>query len=223
VLTLYNHSLWKGSPLEHSMKAIVAGTFALALSITIVQPSPAVAWGDEGHEVVALVAQSFLDPDVRKRVTALLAADTDPLTPHNIANTATWADKYRDANIDNSRQRTSQWHFVDIELASPNFDVACFDHPPIPSGKPASNGPADDCVADRVQEFAGELVNPATDIEEQVAALKFLLHFVGDLHQPLHNSDEEASASAQSTSPALLQPAQDRVRAPRRKRRRREH
>jgi len=107
----------------------------------------------------------------------LLAADTDALTPHDIANAATWADKYRDANIDNSRQRTRQWHFVDIEVATPNFDAACFNHPPIPSSKPASSGPADDCVADKVQEFAAELANPATDHEEQVVALKFLLHF----------------------------------------------
>jgi hypothetical protein len=172
------------------MKTIVAGTFALALSINFAQPRPAVAWGDEGHEVVALVAQSFLDPDVRRRVTALLAADTDPLTPHDIAKAATWADKFRDANIDNSRQRTRQWHFVDIELAAPKFDEACFNHPPIPSGKTASNGPADDCVADKVEEFAGELSNPATDLEEQVVALKFVLHLVGDLHQPLHDADD---------------------------------
>jgi hypothetical protein len=112
------------------------------------------------------------------------------MTPHDIANAATWADKFRDANIDNSRQRTRQWHFVDIELAAPNFDEACFNHPPIPSGKTASNGPADDCVADKVEEFAGELSNPATDLEEQVVALKFVLHFVGDLHQPLHDADD---------------------------------
>jgi hypothetical protein len=123
-------------------------------------------------------------------VTALLAADTDPLTAHDIANAATWADKFRDANIDNSRQRTRQWHFVDIELVAPNFDEACFNHPPVPSGKTASNGSADDCVADKVEEFAGELANPATDLEEQVVALKFILHFVGDLHQPLHDADD---------------------------------
>jgi hypothetical protein len=173
------------------MKSIIAGTFAVALSMTISQPRPATAWGDEGHEVVALVAQSFLDPAVRKRVTAMLAADIDPLTPHDIANAATWADKYRDANIDNSRQRTRQWHFVDIEVESPNFDAACFNHPIIPSGQSASSGPADDCVADKIQEFASELAVPATDLEEQVVALKFLLHFVGDLHQPLHASDDQ--------------------------------
>jgi S1/P1 Nuclease len=173
------------------MKSIIAGTFAVALSMTISQPRPATAWGDEGHEVVALVAQSFLDPAVRKKVTAMLAADTDPLTPHDIASAATWADKYRDANIDNSRERTRQWHFVDIELASANFDTACFNHPIIPSGQLASSGPENDCVADKIQEFASELAEPATDLEEQVVALKFLLHFVGDLHQPLHASDDQ--------------------------------
>jgi nuclease S1 len=54
----------------------------------------------------------------------------------------------------------------------------------------ASDGPADDCVVDKIEEFAAELANPAADLEEQVMALKFLLHFVGDLHQPLHSSDD---------------------------------
>ncbi|MGF6430840.1 hypothetical protein AB7M47_008246 [Bradyrhizobium elkanii] len=108
--------------------------------------SRALAWGDEGHEVVALVAQSFLDEDVRKRVNALLAVDTDPLTAHDIASAATWAAKYRDANVNNSRERTRQWHFVDIEITAPNFDEACFNHPPVPNGTPASDGAAADCV-----------------------------------------------------------------------------
>jgi hypothetical protein len=148
------------------------------------------AWGDEGHQVVALVAQSFLDTDVRKRVAALLAADTDPLTAHDIASEATWADKHRDIDVNGSREKTKQWHFVDIEIAAPNLDEACFNHPPIPAGTTASDGPADDCVVDKIQEFAAELANPATDLEEQVAALKYVLHFVGDLHQPLHSSDD---------------------------------
>src|SRR5262249_52285608 len=143
-----------------------------------------------GHKVVALIAQSFLDKDVRKRVNALLSADTDSLTAHDIASAATWADKYRDANIDDSRQRTSQWHFVDIEIKAPDLDKACFNHPPIPQGAVASDGPANDCVVDKIDEFAKELANPATDHEEQIVALKFLLHFVGDIHQPLHSSDD---------------------------------
>src|SRR5215469_15956207 len=56
------------------MKMIVAGSLALGLATNFVQPRPALAWGDEGHEVVALVAQSFLEPDVRRRVSAGLAS-----------------------------------------------------------------------------------------------------------------------------------------------------
>jgi hypothetical protein len=153
-------------------------------------PQQAAAWGDEGHQVVALIAQSFLEADVRKRVNALLASDIDSLTAQDIASAATWADKYRDANVDGSRQKTRQWHFTDIEITAPDLHKACFNHPALPAGTVASNGPAADCVVDKIQEFAAELANPATDHEEQVVALKFLLHFVGDLHQPLHSSDD---------------------------------
>jgi hypothetical protein len=169
---------------------IRTGSLHVGTDARVSQTHPAFAWGDDGHEVVALVAQSFLTPDVRKRVTALLAADTDTLTAHDIVSAATWADKFRDANINDSRNKTRQWHFVDIEITAPNLDQACFNHPPIPSGTTASNGPADDCVVDKIEEFAAELANPATDLEEQIVALKFLLHFVGDLHQPLHSSDD---------------------------------
>jgi len=169
-----------------------SGLVILAVTATLnfAQPRAALAWGDDGHQVVALVAQSFLDSDVQKRVTALLAADTSNLTSHDIAASATWADKFRDANVNGSRNRTREWHFVDIEISAPNLDQACFNHPKLPAGTTASDGAADDCVVDKIQEFAAELANPATDLEEQIAALKFVLHFVGDLHQPLHSSDD---------------------------------
>jgi hypothetical protein len=143
-----------------------------------------------GNKVVALIAQSFLQADVSKRVNALLAADTDSLTAHDIAGAATWADKFRDSNIGGARLKTRQWHFVDIEITAPDLDKACFNHPALPAVTLASDGAADDCVVDKVEQFAAELANPSTDHEEQVVALKFLLHFVGDLHQPLHSSDD---------------------------------
>ncbi len=170
------------------MKPAIAAL--LACSMLAALPQKAAAWGDEGHEVVALVAQSFLDPDVRKKVNALLAADTDNLTAHDIASAATWADRFRDANIGGSRARTRQWHFTDIEITAPDLNKACFNHPAIPAGAVASEGPANDCVVDKINQFADELADPKTDQEEQVIALKFLLHFVGDLHQPLHSSDD---------------------------------
>jgi S1/P1 Nuclease len=163
---------------------------AIALALGASMPQPALSWGDEGHEIVAQIAQAFLEPDVRAKVTGLLATDTDSLTAHDIASEATWADKYRDVNRNGSREKTHQWHFVDIEISHPDLGGACFGHPPIPAGTVASDGPSQDCVVDKVEEFTAELSDPATDPEERVVALKFLLHFVGDLHQPLHASDD---------------------------------
>jgi hypothetical protein len=173
-----------------TMRRIFGLASLATILVFLAQPRPVFVWGDEGHHIVALIAQPFLLPDVRTKVGALLSADPDPLTRHDIAAAATWADKYRDADINHSRLRTRQWHFVDIEITMPNLDAACFNYPAIPPGTSVSNGPADDCLVDKINQFAAELANPRTDFEEQVVALKFLLHFVGDLHQPLHCSDD---------------------------------
>jgi hypothetical protein len=156
-------------------------------------PRRAIAWGDEGHKVIALIAEHYLDPDVRAKVATLLSADTDTLTGHDIASEATWADKYRDSDRSTTKIRyeaTWQWHFVDIELSQPDLAAACFGHPPLPPGVPASKGPPQACVVDKIDQFAAELSDRATGASEQLLALKFLLHFVGDLHQPLHAADD---------------------------------
>lgn len=104
----------------------------------------ALAWGDEGHKIVALIAEHYLDAAARARVSALLATDTDNLTAHDIASAATWADKYRDSDRNGAKERytgTRQWHFVDIELADPDLGRACFGYPPLPAGTVASKGP----------------------------------------------------------------------------------
>jgi hypothetical protein len=160
------------------MKAIFA-----ALALCMIIPQHALAWGDDGHKVVALIADHYLTPEVRNTVGALLAQDSDPLTAHDIASEATWADKYR-----NSHRETANWHFVDIEIDNPDISSACAGRPPLPPNTLASNGPPA-CILDKIQQFTTELAKPGTDPEERLVALKFLLHFVGDLHQPLHSSD----------------------------------
>ncbi len=160
------------------MKRIAAAALTLVLST-----GAALAWGDDGHKVVALIAEHYLTPTAKRQVDALLAADTDPLTQHDIASEATWADKYR-----NKHRETASWHFVDLEITDPDFNTACNGRKPLPAGTLASNGPPD-CVVDKINQFSAELADPKTDAEERLIALKFLLHFVGDLHQPLHSSD----------------------------------
>jgi hypothetical protein len=145
---------------------------------------PALAWGDLGHKVTALIAYRHLTPKARTALDALLAADDDPLTPPDFASRATWADKYR-----NGHRETAAWHFVDIEIDHPDLGAACFGFPA--ASQPASAGLAQDCVVDKIEEFESELASKSTPAAERLLALKFLIHFVGDLHQPLHASDHD--------------------------------
>lgn len=155
---------------------IVAATAALTIPMT------ALGWGYEGHEIVAAIAQGYLTPQVRAEVDRMLAADKDTLTAHDMLDEATWADSYRRSHKD-----TGSWHFVDIELDHPDLQTACFGFPA--SGPVASQGPARDCIVNKLAEFSRELGEPATPAAERLLALKFVLHFVGDIHQPLHDAD----------------------------------
>jgi hypothetical protein len=60
-----------------------------AAALALLRPQHALAWGDEGHEVVAQIPQANLNPQVLKKVNALLAAGADDLTAHDIASEAT--------------------------------------------------------------------------------------------------------------------------------------
>ncbi len=158
----------------------------VAAAIAAFGSAPAAAWGDLGHKVTALIAYRHLTPQARLKLDALLAADTDGLTPPDFANRATWADKYR-----TTHRETAAWHFVDIEIDAPDLQSACFGFPTLSASQLASQGPAQDCVANKIEEFAGELQSAATPPAERLLALKFLIHLVGDLHQPLHAADHD--------------------------------
>lgn len=172
----------------------VALAAALSAALALGAAPAAHAWGDEGHRVVSLVAQHYLSARTQARVQALLAQDRSALTDdRSMASEATWADHYRDSDRNGARRRyehTWRWHFVDLELQDPDLASACFGEPPLPPGVPASVGPARDCVVDKIDEFEAELASPRTAPAERLLALQFLLHFVGDLHQPLHAADD---------------------------------
>lgn len=167
----------------------------LALQGALAAPMAAHAWGDEGHEIIGLIAWHFLDAPTRARAIALLEQDSSGLTEdRGIAAEATWADKYRDSDRNGAAIRyaaTGEWHYVDIELLNPDVDAACFGHPSLGGDPRASQGPAHDCIIDKIDQFRRELADPRQPPAERLLALQFLLHFVGDLHQPLHAGDDQ--------------------------------
>ena len=165
------------------LASILLGAFTLA-------SRPVLAWNDMGHEIVALIADHYMSPAARERVQMLLAGDDDPLTTHDIAGAAKWADKFR---ANDASDRTRDWHFADIDAGRPNIPRACFGQLPLPAGTPASRGPARECVIDKINQFADELADPQVSTGEQRVALKFLLNLVADLHQPLNVAIEEGN------------------------------
>ncbi len=133
-------------------------------------PGVGLAFGDEGHEIIGAIAAHELTPTARARVLALLATDHSGLTADtSIPAEATWADRARDAT-------TRGWHYVNLELHDPDLAAAC-------------TGP-ESCIVTKIDEFRAELANPETPAPERLRALQFLLHLVGDLHQPLHAADD---------------------------------
>ena len=141
------------------------------LLVIAAMPTTALAWGKEGHAIIALIARHYLTPKAAKAVDAMLAADAaDTLTAPDMASRAAWADVWR-----NSHRETAPWHFTDIEIDGSNTaELACAN---------------DNCLTRRLSLFEAQLASRTTPPADRIMALKFVLHFAGDLHQPLHLAD----------------------------------
>ncbi|KGM57314.1 endonuclease [Lysobacter arseniciresistens ZS79] len=143
-------------------------TAASVLAGLLLAPALASAWGPQGHRLVAALAWDELDPRARARVEQLLAGESDPTLP-GIAN---WADDLRGNDPDIGR-RSARWHYVNIAGQGCRYDAA-------------SACAGGDCVVEAIRAQAAVLGDPARPLEERRQALKFVVHFVGDVHQPMH-------------------------------------
>src|SRR5260370_27016252 len=141
------------------------GVIGVALAALLLPMRASLAWGPEGHRVIALIADRLLqqsDPGVRAKILAILATDKGSrLTKNDIASEATWADVLRDKS-EEARTATGPWHAVRLSGDTPNLGNACFGRKQLPAGYPASHGPQDNCVVDKILQFEKELQNPDT-------------------------------------------------------------
>lgn len=142
---------------------------------TLLMSPPLWAWGREGHRLTALVAEAYLTPEAKSEIAELLQADS---TSHEtLVDIASWADEYRQ-----DHPETAPWHYVDIPGSAQKFDRLrdC----PASSADPKS--PWRDCATDRILYFEGRLGDSSLSPKERAIALKFLVHLIGDIHQPFH-------------------------------------
>lgn len=134
---------------------------------------PSFAWGPLGHRVVADVARHHLTPAARRELILLLGTD-------DLASVSTWADEIR-----NERPETFGWHFVDIPWDASGFSA---DRDCLRPGARHPLGFSDhqNCVVERITLFSHTLTDRRQPKSERLDALRFLVHLVADVHQPMH-------------------------------------
>ena len=146
-------------------------TFVAAAMLAAAPLTPVFAWGSGGHEVIGAVGAGLLTPAAEREAEALLQGEQ--ADRRSLAAASTWADEIRPR-----RRETAAWHFVNVSIRDTGYDAA----------RDCAN---QDCVVARVEEFRGRLADRALVPAVRLEALKFLVHFVGDMHQPLHVGEND--------------------------------
>ena len=124
-------------------------------------PSPALAWGKTGHRVVAALADAQLSGLARAHVKELLGVES-------LDEAATWPDDMRSAPGQFWQKTATPWHYVTL-------NGIVYDHAP-PEGD----------ALDALNRYRATLQDPNASLADKQLALRFIVHLVGDLHQPLH-------------------------------------
>ena len=137
----------------------------LALLVCIgMTASSAHAWGATGHRITGTIADKYLSGVARARIQQILGSES-------LAEASTWADDMRSHPSPFWQTTANPWHYVTT-----------------PAGRAyvEANAPPEGDAATALRRFAQTLRNPAASIEEKQLALRFTVHLIGDLHQPLH-------------------------------------
>ncbi len=152
-------------------RKLVTRVCACVLITQVCSPAPAWAWGKQGHRIVGHIAESRLTPEARAAVAKLLG-EGKHLSDDDVAN---WADHIR-----GEFPETFNWHFVDIPVETGDYV----------RGRDCKYG---ECVIERIERFKKVLASKTARANDRQRALKFLVHFVGDMHQPLHCAERRDS------------------------------
>jgi len=133
------------------------------------------AWGTDGHKIVAVIAADNLTPAAAGHVATILG-----VTPNKraIASAMEAASILPDTEFRDEYPATKPWHFIDICLQDRRADVP-------------ARCPRGDCVTAKIDEYSKRLKDANYDHWGAAGDLAFLIHFVGDIHQPLHAANDD--------------------------------
>jgi hypothetical protein len=146
--------------------------FLAGLLLAFLFPIASFAWGPNGHRIVAEIAWLHLTPQARKAVNNILGRQS-------MAMVANWPDFIK-SDTTHQYDHTGKWHYLDFPA---NIDRTTFD-----KLLQAATG---ENLYTETQAMIRELKNRSLSKEKQVFALTFLVHMLGDMHQPLHVGRDE--------------------------------
>jgi hypothetical protein len=155
------------STMKKDLKRMVP--VCLIVSLFVLTPLQTFAWGGEGHRITARVAWARIRPTTRTKILQILNNNG------SLEHASTWPDTLY-GNPDNYGY-TFHWHFVDIPTNS-NHEYK--------ESRDCKQSDEGDCVINAIARERETLKNEGGNANKRRAALRFILHFMGDLHQPLH-------------------------------------
>ena len=163
-----------------------AACVMISLCLAGLLPERAGAWGRIGHRVISRIAVNHLTPKTKDEIGKLLLADPDDREmcsqqtslDEKMACIATWADVVR---RDLQYACTASFHYVNIPIYAP---------PAQRRYDPRRDCPNGDCVVGAVDHYRAILSDTRKRAADRALALKFIVHFIGDLHQPLHTAKD---------------------------------
>jgi hypothetical protein len=145
---------------------------------------PLFGWWETGHRTVARIAAAHLTPETRTRVAQILGVrDTPAAVADAMATAATWADETKE------QTHTGEWHFIDLALQDTKGDIP----------KRCVDG---NCVTERVEIFSRQLARRTSTTVSDRDALRYVIHLIGDIHQPLHTiADADLGGNCEAIKP----------------------
>jgi hypothetical protein len=163
------------------------------LLVSLLLVAPAWSWGSAGHHIIAIIAEQRLSPAVREKIRTLLMNGD-----YSMVDISTCADQLRSNSRGPDRPGDAMcqtlagdvppangtWHYIDIPVPTKAKTLEAF----CPQG---------DCVTAKITSFA-ETLRTSTDDAQRRQALLFVVHLVGDIHQPLHTVDRACDKGGNS-------------------------
>ncbi len=133
--------------------------FKYCIFVILINLEVLLGWGKTGHRIVGKVGETYLTKNAKTQIKKLIGH-------HDLSRISNWADEIKS---DSEWDHAWDWHYCTI-----------------PDNEDYSPGSHKGLAVEKVNEFIGTLKNRKAPKEDKIIALKFLVHLVGDLHQPLH-------------------------------------